>query len=105
MRPSLISLGAELKQWLNVATPLARDIVRSVMKEHVGGIHVHDIFQKTQAHALSEQQAEAQKALHNRLLRRIEQQPVSAPPNPLHPIRSLRSVVFLSLSIYIITKK
>ncbi|GJJ12589.1 hypothetical protein Clacol_006832 [Clathrus columnatus] len=77
---------ATLKQWLNVSTPTARNIVRSILKEK-SPIHSHELFEKTQEVTLDPKVMQQRKEIYERLLRRQEQRP---PPNPLHPIRSLR---------------
>lgn len=75
-----------LKQWLNVSTPTARNIVRSILKEN-GLMHSHELFAKTQEVQLDPQVMREREAIYQQLLIR---QAVRRPPNPLHPIRSLR---------------
>ncbi|KAF8487599.1 hypothetical protein JB92DRAFT_3021756 [Gautieria morchelliformis] len=97
MRPSFVLLEP-LKQWLNVATPPARRIVRQIIKDSPEPLHTQEIFLRSQRDfPLQQPEEAAQTSIHEKLLLR---RGPPLPPNPIHHIRSikyLKSVVLPDL--------
>lgn len=81
---------AELKQWLNVATPAARNIVRKIISDSNEPLHTQEIFQRSQKDfPLQPAEEEKQTIIHAKLLQR---ECIPPPPNPIHHIRSVKYV-------------
>ncbi|KAH7887782.1 hypothetical protein F5I97DRAFT_1926193 [Phlebopus sp. FC_14] len=83
------------KTWLNVSTPRARQIVRSVLATAARpeiGLHTHEIFEraitKYPARRRITKPTPLTLGMHKRYHRPII--PVPDPPQPYHPIRSMR---------------